>query len=165
MLIGAALQGALPLVLMVMLFVYPPRSRLGYVMAVAGLVMLLLALALAGLRVVLPWWPPFAQMTLLSVLVVAHMRRLDLPSNRDRPFRIGLAVVSLSWFALFALASAVAILAFSDRSLPEVELVDMASPFDAGRFLIVNGGSNTLVNPHMKTLDQSAVVFLFAMTS
>ena len=49
--------------------------------------------------------------------------------------------------------------AVAGRDLPPVEIVDIANPFGPGRYLVGHGGSNTLVNGHMRTLDASVERF------
>jgi hypothetical protein len=49
--------------------------------------------------------------------------------------------------------------AVAGRALPPVEVVDIAMPFGPGRYLVGHGGSNPLVNGHMRTLDESVARF------
>lgn len=49
--------------------------------------------------------------------------------------------------------------ALAGQRLPPVEVVDIANPFGPGQYLVGHGGSNTLVNGHLRTLDQTVERF------
>ncbi|HKL69405.1 M23 family metallopeptidase [Salibaculum sp.] len=54
------------------------------------------------------------------------------------------------WFAARAVAG---------KTLSPVEMSDIANPFGSGHFLVAHGGSNTLLNSHLKTLVASVERF------
>lgn len=145
-------QVALPLALLSWLAFFPSGSLLGVALQAAGVGAVLLALARVAQWAVPAWWVPWVYAAIWLVLVVAQVRvsivgEPLLPVGPAGWLGLTLSVTLLAlggWFGGRALAG---------RALPPVEVVDVGNPFGPGRYLVGHGGSNTLVNGHMRTLD------------
>ncbi|MCR8723721.1 peptidoglycan DD-metalloendopeptidase family protein [Frigidibacter sp. ROC022] len=152
-------QLALPLALLLALVFLPAGSLLGFVLQALGTGAVLFALARVAQWAVPVWWLPrvYAGLWLVAVLVQPLRKGLaGLPLLPDGPWGWGGLVLSLlllglgGWYGAQALAG---------RRLPPVEVVDIANPFGPGRYLVGHGGSNLLVNGHVKTLDAAVARF------
>lgn len=109
----------------------------------------LLAIGLAGLWLVLPWWLPFVYAMLLVGAWVRGSTRAG-PQPVATPTR---RTVSFLAGALAGLALAAVILAaLIAHRAPDVA-VDLAFPLDGGTYLVVNGGRHVIVNAHLATLE------------
>lgn len=106
------------------------------------------AIGLAGLWLVLPWWLP----VLYAVLLLAAVRRAPpaMPHVRPAPVlaRATLVVLGLSGLLL----SAVILVALTARRPPR-DAVELAFPLQSGTYLVVNGGNHQLINAHLATLE------------
>lgn len=154
-----AVQVALPLALIAWLLFLPAGSLAGFALQAAGTGAFLFALALVAQWAVPVWWLPWVYGGLWLAALLAWVLRRDfagLPFLPEAP--LGWAGVALSavllvaggWYGARALAG---------QSLPPVAVVDIANPFGSGRYLVGHGGSNTLVNGHMRTLDANVERF------
>lgn len=146
-------QVAVPLALIAWLFFLPAGSIVGFALQVAGAGAFLLALAQVAQWAVPVWWLPWVYGGLWLTALVAWVLRkgfAELPFLPSAPWGwagLALSVVLLGvggWYGARALAG---------RSLPPVDVVDVANPFGPGRYLVGHGGSNALVNGHVRTLD------------
>lgn len=145
------LQLALPLALLAWLGLAPLRSRLGLaaqLLAVAGV---LSGLALAGIWLWPPWWMPwvYAALFLLAAASAGWRRR----SVAWRPGRGSGWVAVVLLLALGGYGFAQAVTAWRGGRPPAAPVVDLAYPLAPGRYLVVNGGGDTVINPHMLALD------------
>jgi hypothetical protein len=154
-----AIQVALPLALMAWLFVLPGGSLAGLAVQAVGVGAFLFALARVAQWAVPVWWLPWVYGTLWLAAVIFGVLRISasdlpmLPAEARGWAALALSLLLLvfgGWFGARALAG---------RSLPAVEVVDIANPFGPGHYLVGHGGSNTLVNGHLKTLDASVAQF------
>jgi len=153
------IQVLLPLALLAWLLFLPAGSLVGFALQSAGTGAMLFALARVAQWALPVWWLPWIYGSLWLCVVVfrAAGTRLD-----DRPV---LPEGTWGWtgFALAVLLCALGgwygVRALMGRSLPAVEVVDIANPFGPGRYLVGNGGSNAVVNAHLKTLDSSVARF------
>jgi hypothetical protein len=109
-----------------------------------------LAIGIAGLWLVLPWWLPFAYGALLAWIVVRRSRRNYSQAPRP-PDIFGRAVTALTG-ALALLLVGVTGGALAGRR-PPAEPIDLAFPLRSGTYLVVNGGSQALINAHVGTLE------------
>lgn len=148
-----AVQIALPLALLVWLALAPLGSVFGFALQAAGIAAFLFALSRVAQWALPVWWVPLLYAALWLAIVGTHLIRshLDglplLPAGPGGWAGAGLALALLGlggWFGGQAL---------SGRTPPPVQIVDIANPFGPGRYLVGHGGSNTLVNGHMRTLD------------
>jgi hypothetical protein len=150
-------QVALPLALLAWLALFPAASLVGWLMQAAGIAALLFALSRVAQWALPVWWQPWAYAGLFLVIAVWQVSAL--------PVRPPLPHGAWAWSAmavstgLLALGSVYTVRALSGRALPPVEVVDISNPFGPGRYLVGHGGSNTLVNGHLRTLDASVARF------
>ncbi|GAA6202887.1 M23 family metallopeptidase [Aquicoccus sp. SU-CL01552] len=149
-------QIAIPLVLLGWLWVFPAGSLSGLVLQIAGVGVFLFALARVAQWAVPVWWLPLVYGALwlaASALAISLRPGID-------PLPIWPSG-GLAWIATaFALTLTAAGLWFSAQALrgrapPPVEVVEIGNPFGAGQFLVASGGSQPIVNAHMRTLDTS----------
>ncbi len=152
-------QMALPLAMLLWLALAPAGNLAGFALQAASIGAVLIALARVAQWAVPVWWLPwlFGGLWLATVLrwpLTKAARGLPLlPPGPRGWWGIGLSVVLLAvggWYGARALAG---------RALPPVEVVDIANPFGPGRYLVGHGGSNPLVNGHMRTLDAGVARF------
>lgn len=150
-------QVALPLLLLSWLAVWPAGSALGWLVQAAGVGALLFALARVAQWAVPVWWLPWVYgavwLGLVLVGLAALAGRPYLPVGTDGWVLLALSLGLLGlggWYGGQALAG---------RELPPIAVVDIANPFGPGRFLVGHGGSNPLVNGHMRTLNEAVERF------
>lgn len=152
-------QIVLPLALLSWLLFLPAGNLIGFVVQASGAGAILFALALVAQWAVPVWWLPWLYGGLWLGIVGFRTVGLRLgcpplwPENLQAMAGLALAVLLCAaggWFGTRALMG---------RNLPPVDVIDIANPFGPGHYLVGNGGSNTLVNPHMKTLDASVARF------
>ncbi len=121
-----------------------------FAVAAAAVLAYLLAIGAAGLWLVLPWYTPWAYLVVLIGIVVARWPQgrqgLRWPSS-------GLAWMLTAVMAAFTGVMLVLLGVAALARRPPVASVGLALPFDAGTFLVVNGGGQALVNAHLATLD------------
>ena len=150
-------QVALPLGFLAWLAFWPAGSGLGWLAQTAGVAAILFALARIAQWAVPVWWLPWAYGALWLVLVIVGL--VALPARPMLPTAIGgWGALALS-LGLLGLGGWYGWQALAGRALPPVAVVDIANPFGPGNFLVGHGGSNPLVNGHMRTLDDSVERF------
>ena len=152
-------QVALPLVLIAWVAFLSARSVVGFAMQAAGTGAFLFALARVAQWAVPVWWLPLVFGGLWLVAVLAWLARKGfagaplLPDALSGWVGLALSVILLGlggWYGTRALAG---------QRPPPVEIVEIANPLGPGHYLVGNGGSNTLVNAHLATLDESVERF------
>jgi hypothetical protein len=141
------LQLLLPLGLVTVLALVRWRSRRTCALAAIVAGAYILALALAGLWLTLPWYLPIIYAGGYMVALRWAIRRGDAAGWAGRPRGV-MAAVPLALLAIAALG--VAAWAAEGRIPPERTL-DLTFPLQAGTYLVANGGGNTLVSAHQKT--------------
>ncbi len=144
------LQAAVPLGLIVWLAWGRPPTRAGWLLRVILVAAWLIAIGLAGFWLVLPWYTPHILAVCAAVAAMASFRRIrGVPGAYRgfwpaiRGFLLGVSVavsVGLAGYALAGLRGPAA-------------AVDLALPVRGGPYLVVNGGANVYINPHVRTLD------------
>lgn len=149
------IQAALPLAMLAWLKYLPAGSLVGYAIQAAASGAMLFAVARIAQWALSVWWLPFVYGALWFSLVLFWAvgkrpgGRPLLPKGAWGWTSLLLAVVLCAvggWFGAQALMG---------RRMPPSEVVDIANPFGTGRYLVGNGGSNLVVNAHLKTLDAS----------
>jgi hypothetical protein len=152
-------QVALPLALLAWLALWPSGSLAGAALQVLGIGFFLFALARVAQWAVPVWWLPwvYGGLWLVGVMAVllrrAHGDMSLLPHGLWGWSGLALSVVLLGiggWYGAQALMG---------RRLPPVAVIDIANPFGSGRYLVGHGGSNVLVNGHLKTLEPAVERF------
>ena len=109
-----------------------------------------LAIGIAGLWLVVPWWLPFGYGA-VGVWTIA--RRLRGGDHRpQRPRAVWGLVVTVLIGALAVLLIGIVGLALAGRR-PPGDPVDLTFPLGSGTYLVVNGGSQALTNAHLGTLE------------
>lgn len=147
------IQVALPLMLLVGLAILPAGSIAGFLLQAAGTGAFLFALAHVAQWALPVWWLPwvYGGLWLLAVLLfVMSGAPGNLPLMPAAPW--GWAGVALS-IVLLGLGGWYGARALAGQRLPPVEIIDIANPFGPGRYLVGHGGSNRVVNGHVRTLD------------
>lgn len=144
------IQLLLPLALLLWLALKPAHHRLGRMFQGAGTAAILLALHLAGLWIMLPWWTPWFYWVLFAL---ALWRGWRVPS------RSGFAAADYALF-LFSAGMAgyggwVSSQALGARMPPPGEFAALASPLAGGRYYVANGGSRETLSSHMRTLPRA----------
>ncbi len=147
------LQTGLPLILILWLYVLPPRNLVGFWMLALGAAAMTLAAAKLGIWVFPPWWVPYLMGSLLVGAVVLHLIRAQ-----HRPF---LPVGGYGWLSLAAFAGVAVFASVQLRAawvaatMPEGASVDLAWPLGPGIYLVANGGRLPAINAHAALLDPS----------
>lgn len=154
-----AVQIILPLSLLLWATRWPANNRVGRVLQLLGVGVFLFALAAVSQWAVPAWWLPrvYAALWLLVVLA-ALIRHFGVPSAlwpEGAWSWVGVVVSA----GLLAVGGAYGGVALAGRLPPSIEIVDIANPFGPGEFLVGHGGSNTLVNGHLRTLDKNVERF------
>ncbi len=112
--------------------------------------MYVLAIGIAGLWLVLPWWLPFVYGAVVVWTIARRLRGRDVRTQRPRDVS-GLVVTVLIGAFTMLLVGIVG-LALAGRRPPS-EPIDLAFPLGSGTYLVVNGGSQALINAHLGTLE------------
>ena len=147
-----AVQFAVPLMLIGWLVWVPARSGLGFVVQVFGSVAVLAVMALQGIWLLPPWWTPFVFAVALGVAAWLRWRRIR-PVPSAMPATWGAWVVVVLFVALGTASTYGTVIALRSRAAPTAGAVNLAFPLESGRYLVVNGGSNSRTNVHLETLD------------
>lgn len=146
------LQLAVPLLLISCLAFFPLRDRAAFWIQASATATMLIAIALVGFWTVIPWWAPYVYGVLFVLALAVSLRRA--PARGDAP-HTGLAIWAAGIFFLciggFGLYQAGT--ALYGRIPPSHDMVDLAFPFQAGTYLVANGGASTNINSHVRTLD------------
>jgi hypothetical protein len=151
------LQIVLPLLLIAGVAIAPPRNKLGCFLQALVTAMTLVAIARLGVWMFPPWWTPYLYGVLLVVaLGIGIRQRQPLQSLPSHGFGW---VVVVAFVALGVFVGNAAWQSWAGRIPPPVPVVDLTFPLQGGEYLIVHGGSNLQINPHMKTLDESVPRF------
>ncbi|MCC7241180.1 MAG: M23 family metallopeptidase [Acidobacteria bacterium] len=109
-----------------------------------------LAIGIAGLWLVLPWWLPYIYGALLAGGVARGSRRHHQRLLGPRAI-LGRTVTVLTG-ALAVLPAGIVGVALAGRTAPGAP-ADLAFPLRSGTYLVVNGGNQTLINAHLGTLE------------
>jgi murein DD-endopeptidase MepM/ murein hydrolase activator NlpD len=151
--LSVVLQLVVPLSLIAWLAVGGRGSGRSAAMNVVVTSTYILATVVAAPWLALPWYLPRVFIVLLAVATVAMIvrRRAGAAESRRSHGWPGIAARGVPTVLL----AGVAILAFAGRQPFDEAAVDLAFPLRDGAYLVANGGSRELVNPHLKTLQGS----------
>lgn len=142
------LQLLIPLALLVWQGALPARSQIGWLLKTLAVLGYLVAIALAGLWMVVPWWTPYLYLAVwLCLTVVAFHRAMRQPrlSQRSRWgwVKVGAcgAIAGLFWILTLHI--------WTGYFPPAVSPVSLEFPLRNGTYYIANGGSKEVLNAHL----------------
>lgn len=152
----AVAQVAVPLVLIAWFARRSPRGRTAWLLEATIVAAYLVAIALAGVWLLLPWHTSRVYAVLFALAALRSRAAIASPPPAaaapapapDRRATLGLLARAAA--AVVTLAVAAAALAGHRRPAGAVE-VDF--PLRSGTYIVANGGANDLVNLHLGTLD------------
>ena len=147
-----AFQFALPLILIGWLVWLPARSALGFAVQAFASAAALAVMALQGIWLLPPWWAPLVFAAALGVAAWLGRRRVR-PFSSAVPRSSGAWIVMVLFVGLGATSTYGTVHALRSRAAPAAGVVNLAFPLETGRYLVVNGGSNSSTNAHLETLD------------
>lgn len=144
-------QLLLPVALIARVGIVRQRTRLSWSIDLALAATCIAAIALAAPWLALPWQLPWVFGALLLAAALAGGRRAgtngSAPRSRWQLFGLGLRGL------LIAFLAGITAVALTGRQPFDGPSLDLSSPLRDGTYLIANGGSSELINPHVKTLE------------
>lgn len=145
------IQLLLPLALLSWLAFLQPQHIIGRILQTAGTAAVLLALHLAGLWIILPWWTPWIYWALF-VAALWFGRRVQI-----RP-AVGVEFALIAfWAAMAGFGGWISVQARAARTPPPGEIAEIAKPLAEGRYYVANGGSREALNSHLQTLPRATI--------
>jgi hypothetical protein len=146
------IQLLLPLSLLLWLAFLPARHMLTRIFQSLGTAAILLALHLAGLWIMPPWWTPWIYWGLFAIAVWHGWRTKTRPNLAAVDY-----VLILFWAAMAGFGGWVSFQALGARTPPPGGIADLASPLAAGCYYVANGGSREIVSSHLRTLPRATI--------
>jgi murein DD-endopeptidase MepM/ murein hydrolase activator NlpD len=148
--LAIALQLVLPASIVIWLWRRQPTGRVDWLMNVLGVLSIVVALAVIAPWLMVPWQLGYGYIA-GALAAGAHSfqsaRGIEPRHQRGGDIRrVGAGLIA-------AVAVGSSGFAMAGRYLPGTEVVDVTCPFTSGVYLVVNGGSQSLVNAHMATLE------------
>jgi murein DD-endopeptidase MepM/ murein hydrolase activator NlpD len=146
------IQIFVPLTLILLLAIPIARHPIVLVLQVGAAGVMLLAVHLAGLWIMPPWWTPWVLWGLFipAIRFGWRSRRRSAPKASDYLF-------AMLWTALAGFGGWVSVQALNARTPPPGEIAMLGTPFPAGRYYVANGGSRKIVNAHLRTLPRATI--------
>lgn len=144
------IQLLLPLALLLWLAFLPAHHILGRILQSAGTAALLLALHLAGLWIMPPWWTPWIYWGLFAIAVWRGWSMQIRPGITAADY-----VLIMFWVGMVGFGGWVSLQALGARSPPPGDIVALASPLAAGSYYVANGGSREILSSHLRTLPRA----------
>lgn len=142
------LQLVLPLALLIGL-AYLTSSRVTFAAGALLVAAYILAIATAGLWLVLPWYTPAVYgASWLVVIAASWLRLTSVPMWPT--VRVEQLITTIAIAGSITLLGLVAVV-WNARRAP-ADVVDVTMPIRGGTYLVVNGGGHVLVNAHLNTL-------------
>jgi hypothetical protein len=142
------LQGVIPLTL-IGLAARPHRVKLSWSLDVTAAATYLIAIVLAGLWLALP-----RELALTYAVLLVGAAAFGTRGERGATDRAASGFARAALWARGAVVVALvatSLLALAGRRAPPGEPLDLAFPLSGGTYLVAAGGSNELLNPHLKT--------------
>lgn len=152
-------QLLLPLALLSWVAFYPAAGWLAWGLQLISVAAILLGIALAALWTMPPFWTPYAYGLVFVVITVSQLVWREGPGPGLWEMSAAHSVIVLLVAGMGLLGGYLAFQAVKGRTPPEEAVVDIAAPFAPGHYLVAHGGSTTMVNGHLKTLNPAAEPF------
>lgn len=152
MVLIALMQTLIPLAAILWLWRGRPTGAIDILLRAAAAMALTLAAAQAGLWLALPRATVLVLGALLLLALFGAFRRA---AKRSEPAQAGVGFAGWAGRALTLVGvgagATITGLAMAGAG-PVAPVIDLAFPFEEGRYLIVGGGSTALINAHLETL-------------
>jgi hypothetical protein len=129
----------------------PTASQAGWVLKTLLVLGYLVAIALAGLWMVIPWWIPYLYLAIWLVLAAVTLQRAMRQPRVPPPSRWGWIKVMVCG-AIAGLFWGLAVYIWMGHQLPTASPVSLAFPLRNGTYYIANGGSKEILNAHLDLL-------------
>jgi Peptidase family M23 len=153
MVLIALVQTLIPLAFILWLWLGRPATTIDILLRAAAAMALTLAAAQAGLWLALPRATVLVLGALLLLALFGAFRRA---AKRSEPTQAGVGIAGWAGRGLTLVGAGAGAtltgMAMAGAAAPVAPVIDLAFPFEEGRYLIVGGGSTALVNPHLETL-------------
>ena len=141
----------LPLSLIAWLALFPPANLFVFAAQVTATLSLVVALLLAAIWLIFPWWLPWLYLILLAFLfpIIFVRNSSSLQKTMPRGW--------FEWFGIFIFVilsiftGAINFDALAGRETPN-DVVNLAFPLGSGVYYVANGGASESVNAHLFTL-------------
>ncbi len=152
----AAIHVLLPIALLAWHWQQRVSSRAQWLARTGAFAAFFSALHFAGFWLVLPKWLSYLYLAAFATLsVVTLVRALRLPNWDPGSARsIADIVVHTAFMLLFAMAAGYAA---SGRNAPQIESVELVFPLRGATYAVASGGSNCLLNFHLRALNDPAL--------
>ena len=147
-----AFQFVAPLILIGWLAWTPARNGLGFMVQIFASFAALAVMALQGIWLLPPWWAPIVFAVALGLAAWLGWRRVR-PFASLLPVTWGAWIVLVFFIALGTASTYGTVIALRSRIAAASGVVNLSFPLEPGRYLVVNGGSNSSTNAHLETLN------------
>jgi len=146
------LQILLPLFLISWTSYKPVGSRLGFSVQVFATGLVLTALLLVSVWMVLPWWTPYAYLSIWFLASLWHgIKRFS--DTAWLPGQLTGWASLILFAALAGWAGMLTVSAVGGRTPPtNATVINIAFPMGPGTYIVVSGGADQVVNGHFLTL-------------
>lgn len=149
-------QLVLPLAAIAGVAIAPLQNLLGFSLQALVTAILLFTIARVGIWMFPPWWMPYVYSLLFLLSLMVGLKRHQtrrLPSS-------GLGWVAIVGFVAFGIFFGnAAARSWIGQFPPAIPTVDLTFPLQGAHYLILNGGNDSWINAHLKTLDESVPRF------
>jgi hypothetical protein len=152
-------QILLPVLLLFWFARFPVAGFLAFGLQAISVGAVILGIGLAALWTMPPFWVPYLYAAVFLLITAWHLVRGRFLGNGFWQASAGPTTLVLMVAGLGSIGGYMGYLAWLGRELPQVDTVDIAPPFGAGDYLVAQGGSGSLVNIHLHTLDESVERF------
>jgi hypothetical protein len=143
-------QMLVPLVLLGWQSLVAEHSRIAWIMKTSAVAAYLVAIAVAGLWLVVPWYVSVIYVLIFIALILRASLRIWQMAwwPRAAGGQVGIAIRGV----VLICSIGVVAYAWGGRQLPASDPVDVRFPMRHGVYYVVAGGSNSLLNPHVEAL-------------
>jgi len=152
-------QILLPVLLLFWFARFPAAGFLAFGLQAISVGAVILGIGLAALWTMPPFWVPYLYGVVFLSTMAWHLVRGRSLGNGFWQASAGPTTLVLMAAGLGSIGGYMSYLALLGRELPQVGTVNIALPFGDGDYLVTYGGSGSLVNIHLHTLDESVERF------